>query len=109
MKLNELEGKFAPWFVDILKRVYGYNEYEDEDLVENDHHWTPVDLIAREYLNNLGGSSKGFLGITKDKCLKAYDYIVEHQKELAELHLYTKDGYNNFGFKLWGDYNIPAR
>ena len=109
MTLRDLEGKFAPWFVDILKKVYETGYYEDEELVENNGSYTPVDLIARECLNNGGGSYMGFFGISEDECVSAFGYIVEHQDELAELHLYSKDGYNNFGCQLWSDYKIPAR
>lgn len=68
--------------------------------------WTPTDLILREYYNNGGGSAKGFLGITMNTCIQAYNYIKEHQNELVSKDYINKDGYNNSGFPLWKDYII---
>lgn len=98
------------WFLEKLQKVKEHNEYDhcDETVTICNYKdlWTPTDLILREYYNNGGGSSKGFLGLTQKECIECYDYIKEHQNELRELDYYNKDGYNNFGFPLWKNYVI---
>ena len=98
------------WFLNRLKTIMEHNEYEQEWLTEsvcNEHEkWTPCDLIAREYLNNGCGSSKGFLGITPSECRKCYDYMKEHKDYLVENDLVNEKAWNNSGFPLWSNYNF---
>ena len=92
-------------FDKIIAQVKKHNDYgKDWDTVkecEKHGKWTPVDLICREYLNNGGGSARGFLGITPKKCEDAYHYIVDHNQEIYEQGLLHQEGWNNSGFPLW--------
>ena len=98
------------WFLNKLNTIGAYNNYNGALTVAECNKigkygsWTPTDLVLREWLNNGGGSSKGFLGISRAECIKCYDYILENLKELISLDMVNKEGYNNFGFKLWNDY-----
>ena len=87
-----------------------HNNYEEDWLYvstcEEHNKWTPVDLVIREYLNNGGGSAKGFLGIYPYECKKCYDYIRENKQEIIDLNMVNEDGWNNSGFPLWNDYNF---
>lgn len=98
------------WFEDILKQVMDHNEYKDNEttvsVCDTLDRWTPCDLILREYLNNGGGSAKGFLGITTLQCEKAYNYIKEHKEDFIGKDMINQKGVNNFGFPLWKDYNF---
>lgn len=108
MKINEL--KLAKWFQNRLNTIMVHNHFEEEwltvDVCEKEGKWTPCDLIAREYLNNGGGSSKGFLGITPSECCKCYDYMKEHKDYLVENDLVNEKAWNNSGFPLWNNYNF---
>lgn len=88
----------------VLEKIRVYNELENQEV--NEFKWTPTDLVLREMLNNGGGSSKGFLGIMPKTCKKLYDYIVDNKQEFINLNWVNKDGYNNFGFPLWKDYDF---
>ena len=103
-------NKLPKWFLNRLHTVMEHNEYSEEMITveECDKHgkWTPTDLILREYYNNGGGSSKGFLGITPSDCIKCYEFIKENQEALRELNYYNEKGFNNFGFPLWSNYNV---
>ena len=98
------------WFKNRLEIIMKHNDYESHWLTEKIcnkvEKWTPCDLILREYYNNGGGSSQGFLGISKNECIKCYDYIKENLNELLELNMISKDGWNNSGYSLWSDYKI---
>ena len=98
------------WFRNRITKVMEHNDFEAHwitvDVCEKLDKWTPVDLMLREHYNNGDGSAKGFLGLTPAQNYKCYQFIKEHQNELRELNLYNKDGYNNWGFKLWSDYNL---
>lgn len=98
------------WFRNLLKKVMAHNEYEEADTTATEcgkkDRWTPCDLIVREYLNNGGGSSKGFLGVSPSDCKRGYWFIKEHQQELRALDLYNKDGWNNCGCPLWKNYEL---
>ena len=87
-----------------------HNDYEAEMLTVEEctkkDRWTPCDLILREYLNNGGGSAKGFLGIGEQRCENAYHYICEHKEELVKKNWINKDGWNNSGYYLWENYNF---
>lgn len=97
-------------FNNTLKKVMDCNLYPKNALTTSVcnrmEKWTPTDLILREYYNNGGGSAKGFLGITTKRCIEAYEYIKEHQHELALADYYNETGYNNWGFKLWDNFHI---
>lgn len=108
MKVSEL--KLDRWFKNRLKTIMDHNDFEEEWLTvktcsEQDK-WTPCDLIAREYLNNGGGSSKGFLGITPKECIRCYDYMKEHKDYLVENDLVSEKAWNNSGFPLWNSYDF---
>lgn len=68
--------------------------------------WSPCDLIAREYLNNGGGSARGFLGIMPSRCIEAYRFMCSHKDELVADGLISEKGSNNFGITLWSNYNF---
>ena len=97
-------------FENNLKKIMKHYGYESQDITveacNKKNIWTPVDLVMREYYNNGGGSAKGFLGILPSTCIKMANYIKEHQKELREKDMYSKDGFNNCGFPLWHDYKL---
>jgi len=97
-------------FMKHITEVMKHNDYTDDMLTASvcgeKGFWSPVDLIMREYYNNGGGSAKGFLGLSTSVAIRCADYIVEHQKELRELDYYNKEGYNNFGFPLWNNYEL---
>ena len=106
-----MEYKDLPkWFRNRIETVMKHNDFEESWITVEEcdkvRKWTPVDLMLREEYNNGSGSAKGFLGLTPSQNRKCYEYIREHQKELKELDLYNKDGFNNFGFSLWTDYHI---
>lgn len=101
------------WFLNRLKKIIEHNHYpenaltvEECDKIGKCGSWTPCDLIAREYLNNGGGSSKGFLGITSSECVKCYDYMQDIKQELIEKHMINESATNNSGFTLWTCYNF---
>ena len=73
---------------------------------EKQHLWSPCDLIAREYLNNGGGSAKGFLGISRSECIKCYNYMRSIKDILIKNDLISEEAWNNHGFKLWSNYNF---
>lgn len=96
------------WFKNRLRTIMEHNEYEEDmvDVEACDKHnkWTPIDLIAREYLNNGCGSAKGFLGLTPSECKKCYDYICEAKDYIVANRLVNKSACNNSGFPLWSNY-----
>ena len=98
------------WFENTLKKIMEYNEYPEGALTVEActaiNKWTPCDLIAREYLNNGGGSAKGFLGLYPYQCKKAYDYMCEIKQELIEKGMVNKEAWNNSGFPLWDNYEF---
>lgn len=100
-------------FEEILKKVLEHNNedgaYGKDATIsitaeECIGRWSPCDLIIREYLNNGGGSARGFLGITPRECIDAYGYLVAHKEELKPL--INQNGWNNYGFSLWKDWNF---
>lgn len=95
-------------YLSILKIVMAHNQYGEEMTTTKEcdklERWTPTDLILREYLNNGGGSSEGFLGITKSKCFEAVEFIKEHLEELIAKDFISEKGWNNFGIPLWDNY-----
>lgn len=98
------------WFKNRLITIMQHNNYApwwltEEECTKHDK-WTPCDLIAREYLNNGGGSSKGFLGITRADCIKCYDYMCENKEELIKLGYISGSAWNNSGVLLWNNYNF---
>ena len=108
MKVDEIN--LAKWFKNRIKTIMEHNKMA-EDLVcvaecEKADKWTPCDLIAREYLNNGGGSAKGFLGLLPSECIKCYRYMAENKDYLIANDLISKEAWNNFGFPLWHDYNF---
>lgn len=98
------------WFENRLKKVMQHNDYKEEWLTTQKcmevNKWTPCDLIAREYLNNGGGSAQGFLGLTRAECIKCYDYMCEIREELIAKDMVNKQAWNNSGFPLWSNYNF---
>ena len=94
------------WFRNRIKKVMVHNDYDDHFLYAKNADraglWSPLDLILREYYNNGGGSSKGFLGIPKAECVRCHDYAVANQDGLHDF--YSKRGANNWGITLWDDY-----
>ena len=105
-----MTNKLPRWFMNRLHTVMEHNDYSEEMITveecEKFNKWTPTDLILREYYNNGGGSSKGFLGITPSECIKCYKFIKENQEVLHELNYYSEKGFNNWGFQLWSNYNV---
>lgn len=98
------------WFKNRLHKVMEHNDYTDDmlttEVCNKKDRWTPCDLICREFYNNGCGSAKGFLGLTPAQCKEAFGFIREHQNELREMDYYNKDGFNNWGFKLWENYDL---
>lgn len=98
------------WFENRLKTIMEHNNYASDMLTvekcEVKGKWTPCDLIAREYLNNGGGSSKGFLGITRAECIKCYRYMQEIKEELLTKNMISEVAWNNSGCPLWYNYNF---
>ena len=107
MKVDELN--LAKWFKNRLRTIMTHNGYMEDmldvDTCEEQNKWTPIDLIAREYLNNGGGSAKGFLGITPSECCKCYDYICENKDYIVANRLVSEKAWNNSGFPLWSEYD----
>lgn len=107
MELKDL--KLARWFVNRLTTIMEHNNYNGSFTVEKCNQqgqWTPTDLIIREWLNNGGGSSKGFLGITKAQCRDCFEYIKTNKKIFIDNELINQKGWNNYGFVLWTNYNF---
>ena len=97
--------KIPRWFMNRLETVRVHNDYTKEMLTvekcEKLDKWTPCDLIYREYLNNGGGSAKGFLGLTPAECRRAANFIAEHINALVDFDLLSRKGWNNCGIILW--------
>ena len=66
----------------------------------NDEKWTIADLFIRQWLNN------GWDGFGMNNVRKMYEYLCEKKDELIEYNLINKDGFNNFGFPLWTNYDF---
>ena len=98
------------WFMNRLATIMKHNGYKDNMLTveecEKRGKWTPCDLIAREYLNNGGGSSKGFLGLSTSECIKCYHYMCEVKQEMIQLHMVSEKAWNSSGFPLWNNHNF---
>ena len=97
------------WFEKTLKDVATHNEHDGVMTVaecEKKGIWTPCDLIIREYLNNGAGSSRGFLGISPARCIRAYNYAKTIKQELIEKDLISEEAWNNSGFPLWSNYDF---
>lgn len=98
------------WFLNRLKTIAEHNKYPEGAFTVKEcnkiNYWTPADLIAREVLNNCGGSAKGFLGISRAECLKCYDYMKSIKQELIDKDFINEKGYNNSNFPLWYNYNF---
>lgn len=105
-----VKAKLPKWFVNRLttiKKHNNYNENWDTSTICDSHgKWTPCDLIIREYLNNGGGSARGFLGISRAECIRCYDFIKENKATLIGMDYITCDGWNNCGYPLWHNYNF---
>jgi len=103
-------NKLPKWFLNRLHTIMEHNDFSEEMITveecEKQGKWTPTDLILREYYNNGGGSSMGFLGISSRECIRSYEFIKENQKLLKEMGYYNETGYNNFGFKLWDNWEV---
>ena len=105
--------KIAKWFLNRLDTIAKHNNFERKGIqdytvkeCEKTCSWTPCDLILREWLNNGGGSAKGFLGITRKECEKCYDYIVANADGLIMMDMISKDGWNNCGCMLWTNWGF---
>ena len=105
-----MENKLPRWFMNRLHTIMKHNDYSEDMLtVEkcNEHDmWTPTDLILRECYNNGGGSSQGFLGISRSECIRCYEFIKENQVLLQDMNYYNDTGISNWGFKLWTNYEV---
>ena len=105
-----MANKLPKWFVNRLHTIMEHNNYTNEMLTVEEcdkyHTWTPTDLILREWYNNGGGSSKGFLGILPHECKRCYEFIKENQETLKEMNYYNEKGFNNWGCQLWNNYEI---
>ena len=73
---------------------------EGPPFVVGEGKWTLADLFIRQYLNN-GGDGFGC-----NNTEKVYSYLVKHKDELIAHNLITKDGWNNWGYRLWKDYDF---
>ena len=98
------------WFRHRLEKIMAHNGYTEnmitvEECNKQDK-WTPVDLVLREWYNNGGGSSKGFLGITRSDCERCYEFIKTHSMWLKDLDYYNECGKNNWGFTLWANWEV---
>lgn len=97
-------------FMNLLEKIMKHNDYPEGSLTveqcDEINSWTPCDLIAREYLNNGGGSAKGFLGITPEECVDAYNYMCEIKDELIDKHYISERAYNASGCLLWFNWSF---
>lgn len=102
--------KLPRWFQNRLHTIMEYCGYTEDMITvekcDERNKWTPTDLILREYYNNGGGSSKGFLGISCKECIRCYEFIKEHQQEFKEMNYYNETGRNNCGFTLWTNWKV---
>ena len=98
------------WFRNRLKKIMEHNEYPEDCLTVTNcltiDNWSPCDLIAREELNNGGGSAGGFLGITPTECHKCYYFMKENKQLFIDKDLISKTAWNNSGFQLWDNYDF---
>lgn len=108
-----MENKLPKWFMNRLHTIAKHNEYPEGSLtvaqcdkIGKCGSWTPVDLILREYYNNGGGSSQGFLGIPTRECLHCYEFIRDNQEMLRDMDYYNEKGISNWGFTLWSNYEV---
>lgn len=97
-------------FIQTLKKVMMHNNYESGcvkvDQCNKIGKWTPCDLILRAELSELSGSAMGFLGISSRENKNAFDYICANKNYFIEQNMVNKDGWNNWGFPLWKDYDF---
>ena len=102
--------KLPKWFKNRMKTIMSHNKYGEDwittTVCEEHGKWTPCDLVIREYLNNGGGSSQGFLGLTRSECIRCYDFIKGNKEDLIAMDYINKDGWNSSGFPLWKDWNF---
>lgn len=66
----------------------------------NDEKWTIADLFIRQWLNN-GGNGFGMKNVRG-----MYEYLCGKKQELIDYNLINEDGFNNFGFALWSNYDF---
>ena len=85
----------------LLKNVTDNDLSDPKFFNVNEDNWTIADLFCRQWLNN------GWDGFGMVNVRECYKYLVKHKELLVEYNLLNKDGYNNFGFALWKDYDIP--
>tara|TARA_R100000234_G_scaffold24197_2_gene13898 strand:+ start:4682 stop:4966 length:285 start_codon:yes stop_codon:yes gene_type:complete len=77
--------------------------YEDEaPIYVNDEKWTLADLFIRQWLNN-GWDGFGMINVKE-----MFEFLSKHKQVLIQHGMLTKDGYNNFGFPLWKNYNFTG-
>lgn len=85
--------------------TYLLNNCEDDAYVAQsssivtEETWTLPDLFIRQYLNN-GCDGFGMVNVEE-----VYLYLCEHKDLLIEYNMVNRDGYNNFGFPLWKNYD----
>ena len=105
-----MDKRLPKWFQNRLRTIMEHNGYTEDMLTvkvcTEKGYWTPTDLILREWYNNGGGSSQGFLGIPRSECKRCYYFIKDNQKALKEFDLYNEIGKNNFGFTLWTNWEV---
>lgn len=104
---RKFDDNFNKFYL-ILLKVMRHNKYGNNARVEECtkiEKWTPVDLILREYLNNGGGSARGFLGISKNQCVWAYDFACKHKSWFLTCGFVNEKAWNNSGAPLWHNYN----
>ena len=82
----------------LVKNSDGYDDPKFHSV--NRENWTIADLFIRQHLNN------GSDGFGMENVYEVYEYLVIHKQKLREYNLLSKDGFNNFGFTLWKNYNI---
>ncbi len=85
----------------IVKRLM--RDYEGSDIPKvtvNEETWTLADLFIRQWLNN-GGNGFGMKRVEAN-----YEFLRSIKEDLIKYNMINKDGFNNFGFVLWKDYNF---
>jgi hypothetical protein len=88
--------------IEKLRRNYQSDDGEHPTEV-NDEVWTLADLFIRQWLNN------GWDGFGMVHVESMFDLLSKHKQLLIDNNMLSKDGYNNFGFPLWKNYNFDSR
>jgi hypothetical protein len=87
--------------INLMTENLDKDTYKDlPPILENNESWTIADLFIRQFLNN------GDNGFGLESVSYIYGVLLAHKDLLISEKIISKNGFNNFGFELWTDYNF---